>query len=35
VLPTIAHTLGIKKTGEPALDALHTLLSNRQILAVS
>ena len=34
VLPTIAHTLGIKKTGEPALDALRALLSDRQMLLV-
>ncbi|MEP7187873.1 MAG: helix-turn-helix domain-containing protein, partial [Roseiflexaceae bacterium] len=34
VLPTIAHTLGIKKTSEPALDALRARLSDRQILLV-
>jgi len=34
VLPTIAHTLGIKKTGEPALDALRAVLSDRQMLLV-
>jgi len=34
VLPTIAHTLGIKKTGEPVLEALRALLSDRQVLLV-
>ncbi len=34
VLPTIAHTLGIKKTGEPTLDALRAVLSDRQVLLV-
>jgi predicted ATPase/DNA-binding XRE family transcriptional regulator len=34
VLPTIAHTLGIKKTGAPTLDALRALLSDRQMLLV-
>ncbi len=34
VLPAIAHTLGIKKTGEPALEALRAVISDRQILLV-
>jgi len=34
VLPTIAHTLGIKKTGVPVLDALRAVISDRQMLLV-
>jgi len=35
VLPTIAHTLGVKPTGEQlTLDDLHAVLSERQILLV-
>jgi predicted ATPase len=34
VLPAIAHTLGIKKTGASAIEALRALLSDRQMLVV-
>src|SRR4051794_2304491 len=34
VLPTIAHTLGIKKTSEPTIEAIRAVLSDRQVLLV-